>query len=412
MPRKRARRSPTPEPHAGGAQLMPLRAVVAIVAALLIAVQVVRNAAVSALAEARPDAAAKAWSGHPATEISVAMTEIARSSRARQPVPQWAFGMIDDAAAKSPLAPEPFLVRGVQAGLTGDTAGAQRAFEAAQWRDPRSQPAAYFLADRYFRSGNVTGGLREVAALARLSPDGGTAAVPYLAQYATNSVNWPALRGLFDKNPQLAQPVLIMLASDIKTVPAALALADASDIGNQAWLGQVVDTLIKAGDYPRARAAWMGMAGAGATSGELLHDSGFSDSRSPPPFNWQLTSSTVGLAERQRGGRLHVLFYGDEDGTLASQLLLLPPGEYRLSFNLAGDHARAHALTWALWCDKAPQPLASITLEAAAARGWQFQVPAGCQAQWLKLSGVSGDVPQQVDISMSALTLVKGAAGA
>jgi len=173
---------------------MTLRAVVAIVAALLIAAQIVRNAAVSALAEANPAAAAQAWSGHPTSEIGLAMTEIARSSRARQPIPQWAFAKIEDAAAKAPLAAEPFLVRGVQAQVTGDGAAAQRAFEAAQWRNPRSLPAAYFLADRYFRSGNVTGGLREVGALARLSPDGGTAAVPYLTQHAMSSANWPALR--------------------------------------------------------------------------------------------------------------------------------------------------------------------------------------------------------------------------
>ena len=390
---------------------MTLRAVVAIVAALLIAAQIVRNAAVSALAETKPAAAAKAWSGHPASEIGLAMTEIARSSRARQPIPQTAFAMIEDAAAKAPLAAEPFLVRGVQAQVAGDGAAAQRAFEAAQWRNPRSLPAAYFLADRYFRSGNVTGGLREVGALARLSPDGGTAAVPYLTQYAMSSANWPALRSLFATNPQVAQPVLIMLASDVKTVPAALALANPRETGNQPWLGAVVDTLIKAGDYSQARAAWARMAGPGSLSNELLHDANFRDTSSPPPFNWQLTSSTVGLAERQRGA-LHVLFYGDEDGTLASQLILLPPGGYRLSLRLAGDPARAHALTWAVWCDKAPQPLASVTLDVAAARGWQFQVPAGCQAQWLKLSGVSGAMPQQVDISITALTLTKEGPGA
>ena len=390
---------------------MTLRAVVAIVAALLIAAQIVRNAAVSALAETKPAAAAKAWSGHPASEIGLAMTEIARSSRARQPIPQWAFAKIEDAAAKAPLAAEPFLVRGVQAQVAGDGAAAQRAFEAAQWRNPRSLPAAYFLADRYFRSGNVTGGLREVGALARLSPDGGTAAVPYLTQYAMSSANWPALRSLFATNPHVAQPVLIMLASDVKTVPAALALANPRETGNRPWLGAVVDTLIKAGDYSQARAAWVRMAGPGSRSDELLHDANFRDTSSPPPFNWQLTSSTVGLAERQRGA-LHVLFYGDEDGTLASQLILLPPGGYRLSLRLAGDPARAHALTWAVWCDKAPQPLASVTLDVAAARGWQFQVPAGCQAQWLKLSGVSAAMPQQVDISITALTLTREGPGA
>jgi hypothetical protein len=390
---------------------MAVRAVVAIVAALLVGVQVVRNAAVSALAETNPDAAARAWSSHPASKINLAMTEIARSSRARRPVPQSAFTMLDDAADKAPLAPEPFLVRGVQAELGGDSLAAQRAFEAAQWRNPRSLPAAYFLADQYFRAGNVSGGLREVAALARLSPEGGAAAVPYLVQYATNSNNWPALRRLFGTDPQLSQPVLITLASDMRTVPAALALADPRANGPQPWLVQVVNTLILAGDYSRARSAWARMAGVGQAPGELLHDADFRDSKSPPPFNWQLTSSTVGLAERQPGG-LHILFYGDEDGTLASQLLLLPPGAYQLSMKLNGAPARAHSLTWALWCDKAAQPLSSVTLDVAAARGWRFEVPAGCPAQWLKLSGVSADVPQQVDVSVSGLLLTKRPAGA
>ena len=391
---------------------MTVRAVIAVLASLLIAVQVVRNAAVAALADSRPADAARVWSGHPATEINVAMTDIARASRSRRPIPLSAFAQMSDAATKDPLAPEPFLVRGVQAGLRGDTATAQRAFEAAQWRDPRSLPAAYFLADRYFRSGDVRRGLREIAALARLSPDGGAAAIPYLTQYAASPANWPALRDLFVSNPQFAHPVLVALAANVGTVPAAIALANPSEAGNLQWLAVMIDTLVKAGDYSQARAAWTRMARGEIRPGELLHDAGFRDSVSPPPFNWQLTSSTVGLAERQRGGRLHVLFYGDEDGTLASQLLLLPPGIYRLTMQLAGDAARAHSLTWALWCDKAAQPLASVTLDTAAARGWQLQVPAGCSAQWLKLSGVSGDVAQQADISISGLTLSKAVPGA
>lgn len=391
---------------------MAVRAVIAVLATLLLAVQVVRNAAVAALSDSRPVDAGTLWSGHPASEISVAMTDIARASRSRRPIPAAAFTQIADAAAKEPLAPEPFLVRGVEAGLRGDTATAQRAFEAAQWRDPRSVPAAYFLADRYFRSGDVPHGLREIAAVARLSPDGGAAAIPYLTQYAANSANWPALRTLFASNPQIAHPVLVALASNVGTAPAAVALSNPRESGNPQWLAVMVDTLIKAGDYSRARAAWTRLAGRGVPSGELLHDAAFRDSISPPPFNWQLTSSTVGLAERQSGGRLHVLFYGDEDGTLASQLVLLPPGTYRLTMKLAGEPARAHALTWSLWCDKAAQPLASVTLDTAAARGWQFQVPAACPAQWLKLSGVSGDVPQQVDISIGGLSLAKVVPGA
>jgi hypothetical protein len=388
-----------------------LRAVVAIVASLLIAVQVVRNAAVRALAETRPAEAAKLWSDHPASEIGVALTDIARASRARRPVPAADFALIAEAAEKAPLAPEPFLVRGVQAGLAGDGVTAQRAFEAAQWRNPRSLPAAFFLADHYFRTGDMSRGMREVAALARLSPDGGIAAVPYLAQYAVNPVNWPALRTMFTADPQLARPVLVALASNMSTVPAALALAGPHEADPQ-WLATLIDTLMKAGDYARAHAVWARAAGVRPNPNELLHDTEFRDRSAPPPFNWQLASSTVGLAERQPGGRLHVLFYGDEDGTLASQLLTLTPGTYRLSMRLQGDPSRAHALTWSMWCDKAPQPIASVTLDAAAAGGWQFQVPSGCPAQWLKLSGTSAEMSQQSDISVSGLAVAKVGSGA
>ena len=79
---------------------------------------------------------------------------------------------------------------------------------------------------------------------------------------------------------------------------------------------------------------------------------------------------------------------------------------------LLGDPARAHVLTWSLWCDKAPEPLASATLDVAAARGLQLQVPRGCQAQWLKLSGSSTDMPQQTDVTIRAFRLEKAAPGA
>src|SRR5438270_2437552 len=270
--------SSKPDLHDRSARLFVVRAAIAILAALFIAVQVVRNAAVMAFAAARPGDAARAWSGHPESEIGLALTQIAQASRSRHPVPASVFGMVGNAAEKDPLAPEPFLVRGVQAQLAGDGTIAQPAFEAAQWRDPRSLPAAYFLADRYFRSGEVGPGLREVAALARLSPDGGTAASPYLAQYASSPANWPALRSLFRANPQLSHPVLITLAGNIVTVPAVLALADPGDkAGAAQWLPPLIDTLTAAGDYARARPIWATASGTHVPAGELLYDESFRD---------------------------------------------------------------------------------------------------------------------------------------
>src|SRR3954471_8049955 len=100
--------------------------------ALLLAAQMVRNAAVSALAAARPAEAARVWSSHPEVELSLAMTAIGKAAREGRPVDPAAFAMTRDAAAKSPLSPQPFLVRGVQAQLAGDRETARRAFEAAE----------------------------------------------------------------------------------------------------------------------------------------------------------------------------------------------------------------------------------------------------------------------------------------
>jgi len=377
---------------------------------MLLATAVVRNAAVASLAESRPSAAAEFWASHPAVEISSAMTAIAQNARVAHPPPASTFRMMADAAAKDPLAPEPYLVRGVQAQTAGDGAAAQGAFEAAQWRDPRSLPAAYFLADRYFRIGDARRGLSEVAALARLSPNGAAIMAPYLAAYGRDPANWPALRSLFAANPELATPALVALASDVATVPAVLALAGSPAASGQAsWLPRLLVTLTTAGQYEKARQIWA--RAAGVRSQELLHDASFTDKLSPPPFNWTLTSSAVGLAERQAGGRLHVLFYGQQDGILATQLLLLPPGKYRLSMSLAGDPSRAQALNWSVWCDRADSAIMSVTLDGAA-RGREFWVPSGCPAQWLKLSGSSGEISQQVDVTIAGLTLERVPSGA
>src|SRR5438309_4611355 len=148
---------------------MMARRLLVLIAVTLIAVQVVRNAVVAAFGDTEPAVAARFWSGHPDTELTGSMTQIALAARAGQHVPASVFATVDDAAVKAPISPVPYLVRGVQAQLSGDMATAERAFVAAQWRDPRSLAAAYFLADRYFRAGDTKNGLSEVAALSRLA---------------------------------------------------------------------------------------------------------------------------------------------------------------------------------------------------------------------------------------------------
>ena len=382
---------------------MIVRRLIVVAAALLLAVQIVRNGAVTALATLKPSAAAKLWADHPSVEISLGLADIGRATRERRTIDPRTFAMIDDAAAKSPLASEPFLVRGVEVQVHGDLDTARRAFLEAQWRDPRSTPAAYFLANYYYRSGNGLKGLEQTALLARLSP-GGSLALPYVAAYARDRSNWPQMRELFRSQPELEGGVLTALASDAGNADAILALAGPGfRKPDSPWVPVLLSSLVASQDYSQARAIWSSIAGGSGNA--LLFDESFSNPRPPAPFNWSLVSSTLGLAERQPGNRLHVIFYGNEDGVLASELLQLSAGVYRLQMQLAGAPVHAEALRWSIRCDKSSEPAASIGLDQAARSGWTFVVPTGCQAQWIELSGRSGDIAQQSEAIITGLSL-------
>ena len=389
---------------------MIARPVVVVAAALLVAAQVVRNASVGALAERQPDVGT--WPSHPQVELNSAMVRIAQASRDRRAVPAPVFAAVSDAARKAPLDPRPFLVRGVQAQVAGDLAYAEQAFSAAQKRDPRSLPAAYFLADHYFRAGDAGRGLNQVVTLARLAPNGIQSIAPYVAAYAQDRSNWPRLRAIFRAQPELADTTLLALAGSARNADTALALADRPQSTSvKPWLAKLLETLVVAGEYQKAKTIWAQLSGFAAPPNALVTDPSFSARDAPPPFGWQLTSSTVGLAERQAGGRLHVIFYGQEEGALARQLLVLSPGTYRLSSRVSGERAGAQALSWTLRCDKAAGELGRTKL-AAAAGGWTFQVPPSCRAQWLELVGAASDIPQQAEVTISDFTLTRGGAGA
>jgi hypothetical protein len=209
---------------------------------------------------------------------------------------------------------------------------------------------------------------------------------------------------LFRSEKGLEDGVLRALAQDPENADAILALADA-DARNPGsnWLPILLNRLVEAGDYEKAREIWTSI-GRGRSAGPL-YDSDFSAPQAPPPFNWALESSSVGLAERQRGKRLHVIFYGNVDGPLARQLLQLSPGTYRLQMQVVRGPQHPELLSWSVKCDKSNSTLGSVGIGEAAARGWTFQVPANCPAQWIELSGRSEDIAQQSDVTIGGLTL-------
>ena len=384
---------------------MVARAFVAAALALFVAIQVVRDAAVRAVSRTAPPSAERIWPDHPDVQVSRGMIEIAAAARDGRPVGPSVFEAIYGASVAAPLLAEPFLVRGVQAQLAGDRSLAEQAFLEARRRDGRSLPAHYFLADHYLRQRDAAKGLREVAILSRLVPDGLSKLSPYVAQYAADPDNARQLRTLFRIEPELEASSLSVLATDARNADLVLSLVTPERRNaKNGWAPLLIGSLIQDRQYARARRIWAELSGIGPDADQLIYDPQFVRPNEPPPFNWTLNSSTVGLTERQRGGGLHVIYYGQESGLLASQLLTLSAGTYRLTTRAPGA-SNAELLQWTLICAPTNTPIASIPLDRAIRSGWRFTVPAECAAQRLELGGTPSDSPQPADLTLQGLGL-------
>ena len=252
------------------------RAIIVVALALLVSLMVIRTAFVAAYASRNPAKAAAVWSGHPSVIFAAGLGEVGRTAAAGRPVDEAMVDRLLAASRKDPLAPEPFLVRGVQAQVAGNPALAGRAFLAARDRDPRSVAAHYFLADHYLQDRPDTAGAgrnfglgpagspkpgRDCALSCRLCPKPGRSArgqgdAPWSSRARTVAAERPGVR---------------------RRKRAAGALSLWSGRGGESargWQERLLNSLVAAGRYGQARAAWVRFSPASPQRGELV-DPGF-----------------------------------------------------------------------------------------------------------------------------------------
>ena len=231
---------------------------------------------------------------------------------------------------------------------------------------------------------------------------------PYVAQYARDPTNREQLRVLFRAEPALEDMSLAILARDPKSANLVLSLSNPGRRNARSpWLPHLLASLIQDGQYSRARQIWADLSGVQLSPRELIFDPQFTRKDEPAPFNWSLTSSAIGLAERQRGGGLHVIFYGQQDGPLASQLLVLPAGKYRLETRAAGA-GQAESLRWSLLCATTSQLISTVRLDRAAARGMDLHSAAHMPGPSARVRRTRPRTrPRQVDVTVQAVSLVR-----
>jgi tetratricopeptide (TPR) repeat protein len=395
-------------------QTMKARAIIVVALALLVAALVLRTAFVAAYASSNPSVAARAWAGHPAVVFAAGLDEIGRAAAAGKPIEKATLDRLLAASTKAPLAPEPFLVRGVQAQIAGDNKIAEQAFIEARDRDPRMLVARYFLADLYLKRGQTRQGLAEISALIRLFPQSLVGIAPYLAAYARSPGRAPEVKVMIRAHPELEPPLLNALAADPGNLRLILYFWNGQGGESaQGWQQRLLNSLIDGQRYEQARAAWRHFSPTSSQAGELV-DPGFT-MRAFPPFGWSLASGPSGVAEPQSGGRLHILYYGRDDLVLASQLLLLDPGAHRLSMQISGASPTIKSLAWSVRCLPSSNEIAAIPLAGSDKGGALTAIlavpPIGCTAQRLELNGRSPEFPEETDLTIAGLRLERKVGG-
>lgn len=310
-------------------------------------------------------------------------------------------------ATSNPLRTEPFLVEGALAERAGDYDRANKLLAEARARDPRSAAARYLYADTAVRQGKVVEALKEMAVLSRLVPGTSVELVPALAQFAQSPGSHEKLASILAQNPQLKTPVLNALSANPQNAELVTALAGPTpnDPGARAWQSRLLNGLVAQGHYQRAYGLWRRFAQLPREAAvPLLFNGSFRELPAPPPFNWDFNLSDAGIAEPGKGN-LRVLFYGRQDATLATQLLLLPPGAYRLQSPIM-SRVEPTALSWVLTCAGGKVSLLQLPLNRSGSQQGTFTVPeTGCRAQQLQLNGKMEESPQDIDVEIGPLQI-------
>jgi len=336
------------------------------------------------------------------------MAEIGESAALGKTPPQTAMDKLSQLLRSAPLQPQPMLVEAAIVQRSGDFKRAETLLIEARRRDPRSAPARYLLAEGWLAQGRLEEGLGEMAILARLMPGSAEQLAPALSQYARTPGASRQIKRMIRDNPKLKRPLLEALSADPGNVEIVLDLAggERPSAGEPSppWQRILLAGLVRQQDYERAYALWRRLTGFSGPR-PLLFNPGFERSSAPPPFNWDFKSNSAGVAEPGEG-RMRVLFYGRDNTTLTSQLLLLPPGSYRFSAGLSGIPA-PEALYWQMIClpQRSGPPLLDLPLSTAK-RASAFAIPSsGCKAQLLELKGRATDSPQPSDLLVGPATI-------
>ncbi|WOK35093.1 hypothetical protein [Sphingomonas sp. C3-2] len=252
--------------------------------------------------------------------------------------------------------------------------------------------------EKYSAQGDIDQTLRHYDLVLKTSQEGFAILLPVLIEAAKSPTIQAPLTKFLVKDPSWADPFLRDFIAKSDAPDALVMLAQrlrhaGHPLATERKL-QLLTRLVELERFDDA-ATVMGLKNRAA-----VFDGDFQQGNALGPFSWNLTNNyTYGAArEPQPAGKHALTFFAERSagGTVARQLLVLPPGQYRLATQASyGPEVAPPRPSWQLICAIANQkPLATLDLPStpkSTEASTTFSVPNGCNGQWITLRLQSPD---------------------
>jgi tetratricopeptide (TPR) repeat protein len=286
---------------------------------------------------------------------------------------------------------------------------------ARTWRDEANQ---LWLFKYDARRGDFMQALTHLDAILRVDMNAKTRFFLVLASFTVEPQTLKALTSFLATAPPWREWFLSQLSlhlinvSRLTDLYTALAKTDHPPTTDE--LRPYISRLIDVGQYKQAYATWINTLPAALRPNKTYpYNRDFTiPVDDEMPFNWvlrEIPGEDVQIVPSPDGGRKRVLRAQFSGARVifagATQLLMLPPGDYRFSGRVKADDLRTtRGLWWRIYCaGKSGATLAQTKLVSGTIP-WteftaKFQVPAAdCQAQWLQME-LPARIPSEGQIS-------------
>jgi hypothetical protein len=336
------------------------------------------------------------------------------------------------ALAERALRRGPLEVRALRVlGLTADKAGragqAARLMRIAGARSLRDSDTQLWLFYDAARRGDDAEAFARADALLRLDADNGPALFPVMIRRLTDPRAVAPLGRHLASHPDWRPAFLAQLTARPTDVGVAERVFDVLHRGpappEAEEIASLIARLTADHQYAAARSTWARLLPGHAPGGAPtpVYDGDFQGLPGGPPFNWSLVDTGDGrseLATAPGGDRaLHTQFDSGKGVDLAQEMLVLPPGRYRLSGQVfLAAAGPPDTLVWRLDCAETGATVLVEARSGGPGGAWRpfsasFTVPqAGCALQRLQLSSTAEDYFGATDAWFRSLSVDREAA--